>query len=452
MKKDINEKSFFQIKEKGSTVTREILAGVVVFLAMIYILPTNVSILSATGMDEQAIFIATALASGIATLIMGLVAKFPVVLSAGMGMNAFFAYTVCGSMGYSWQEALTVTLISGIIFLLITITPLRKKIIEAIPIDLRNSIIVGLGAFIALVGLKTTGIIQGDVGTLVTLGDFTDPSVLLALFGVILVFIFLNIKGRIQSFGIAISMGIVAIVGLILGLCGVEGMPKFDFSGSSVTSISKTFGQAFLHFDVLARPETYAIIFSFVFVNLFDTTGTLIAVGKGAGIINEQGELSGGKKAMLADASGAVISGILGTSPVTSFVESNVGVELGGRTGLTAVTAGVLFLISIFAYPIFSIFTSASVTGMALIAVGAMMFKDLKNINWDDKIVVFTTFLMIILMILTYSISDGLGLGLIFYCVMMLAAKRGKEVNKVVYFIALFFMISFAVDAIITIL
>ena len=225
-------------------------------------------------------------------------------------------------------------------------------------------------------------------------------------------------------------------------------MPTFSGESSNFASLGETFGQAFFHFDVLLDPKTYAVIFSFIFVNLFDTTGTMLAVGSGAGFINERGELVGANKALLVDAGGAVVSGILGTSPVTSFVESNVGVEMGGRTGLTAVVTGILFLLSIFAYPIFSIFSHSSVTAMALIAVGSMMFADLKNINWNDKIIVATTFLIVILMILCYSISDGLGIGIIFYCLMMSASKRGKEVNKVIYIIALFYVLSYVLNII----
>ena len=444
-------KDFFEIKKRNSTVGREILSGIIVFIAIIYILPINVSILSSpdgAGMDPSSVFIATAIASGLATLIMGLVAKFPVSLSAGMGTNTFFSFTVCKVLGYTWEEGLTITLISGIIFFLITITSIRKKIMDGIPADLRNAIIVGLGAFIAFVGLKGSGIIVADDATLIKLGDFTEPTVLLALFGIVLVFILLNIKGKIQTFAIAIALGVTAIVGLILGFCGIEGMPRFDNGEYSITAVSKTFGQAFLHFDVLTKPETYAIIFSFIFINLFNATGTLLAVGTGAGIIDENGNLIGGRKAMLADASGTVISSILGSSPVTSFVESNIAVESGAKTGLSSTVTGILFLLSIFMYPVFSVFSSSSITALALVAVGAMMFSNLKNINWNDKIVVYTTFIMIILMVLCYSIIDGLGLSIILYCIMMLVSRRGKEVNKIIYIIAGFFVLSYIINAI----
>ena len=449
--KNSKEKSFFKVRESGSTYTKEILAGIVIFLAMVYILPLNVGILSdanGSGMNPESVFIATAIASAIACLAMGLIAKFPVALSAGMGLNAYFSYTVCATLNYTWGEALTITLVASIIFVIITVTPIRRKIIEAIPLDLRNAIIVGLGTFIAFVGFKNSGIIMDSPSTLVTLGKLDDPSVLLAIFGVMLVFIISNLKSKISTFAIPLAMAITAIVGLILGGCGIPNMPTFSGESSNFASLGETFGQAFFHFDVLLDPKTYAVIFSFIFVNLFDTTGTMLAVGSGAGFINERGELVGANKALLVDAGGAVVSGILGTSPVTSFVESNVGVEMGGRTGLTAVVTGILFLLSIFAYPIFSIFSHSSVTAMALIAVGSMMFADLKNINWNDKIIVATTFLIVILMILCYSISDGLGIGIIFYCLMMSASKRGKEVNKVIYIIALFYVLSYVLNII----
>ena len=463
------KRSFFGVKERGSTIGREILAGAVVFLAMIYILPVNSSILGGmgaidgVGMNAQGVFAATAIASAVATMIMALIAKYPVALSAGMGMNAFIAYTICGSLGYNWIEAMALVLIAGVLFFIMTLTPIRKMIIEAMPADLKLIISAGLGCFICFVGLKGSGLIAADPGTLVALGSFADPSVLLALFGVILVFVCMMIPNkRVQQMAIVIAMASTAVLGVILGFCGVNGMPAFvdmtkaDSWIGPLNGLKDVFGKCFngeAMLSVLKQPTSYALIFSLIFVNLFDTTATLVAIGKDTGIMNEKGEMVGGKKAMLADAAGAVICAPLGTSTVTSFAESTIGVEFGARTGLSALTTSILFLCSLFLYPLFSVFTSSSVTCMALVAVGALMFtNNLKQINWNDKIVAFTTFLTLIFMLLTYSLSNGLGLGLILYIVMMLVAKRGKEIKPILYVIGAFFLISFAVNAVIPLL
>ena len=304
--------------------------------------------------------------------------------------------------------------------------------------------------------MKNGGIITADPqGTYVTLGDLSNPVVLLTLFGVLLVLALMQIKGKIGKLAIVIAMAITAVVGLVLGFCGVENMPTFV--NASVTDGFKAFGENLFTcfnkegFSVLAKPEAYAVIFSLIFVNLFDTTATLIAVGDKVGLMDENGEFIGGKKAMLADAIGAVICAPLGTSTVTSFAESTVGAESGAKTGLAACTTGVLFLLAVFIYPVFSIFSGVEidgvnftpVTSLALISVGCLMFGNLKEINWKDSIIVITTFLIIILMILTYSVSDGLGIGLISYCVMMLVSKRGKEVPIVIYGVVIFFIINY---------
>lgn len=451
--------SFFGISKKGSTFGREIIAGCIVFLAMIYILPVNTSILSSTGMSEGAIFAATAICSAICTIFMGVVARFPVALSAGMGMNAFFAFTVCGQMGYTWEEALALTFVSGIIFFVFTLTPIRKKIINAIPKSLKHAISAGLGAFIAFVGLKMGGVIALDSSTLVKLGDLSNPVVLLSVFGIILTFCLLSFKGPIKKFAIVIGMAATAILGLVLGACGVQNMPSFSAATGSVTDISLTFGKCFGSLGtVLARPESYALIFSLIFVNLFDTTATLLAVGKDAGIMDDKGELIGGKKAMIADASGAVICGILGTSTVTSFAESTIGVESGGKTGLSATTTGILFLLTLLIYPAFSIFSGVTigtelltpVTSLALVAVGGMMFSHIKDIDWEDKIAVYSTFLTFLMMILTYSVSKGLSIGLIFYVLMKLISGKGKEVSIILYIMAAFFLANFFIEVLIS--
>lgn len=456
---------YFHISERGSTIGRELIGGLIVFLAMIYILPVNTNILSTgMGISSGAVFAATAICSAACTIFMGIFAKFPVALSAGMGMNTFIAFTVCGILGYTWGEALTLIVIAGILFFILTLTPLREKIINAIPKSLKLIISAGLGAFICFVGLKMGGIIQADSGTFVKLGNLTSPTVLLTLFGILLVLFLLNFKNpTIKKLAIVIAMAATAIIGVILGLLNVEGMPTFSTNNlGNISEIKETFGTCFKveNLKVLGDFRSYAIIFSLIFVNLFDTTATLLAVGKDAKILDENGQMIGGKKAMLADAGGAIVCGILGTSTVTSFAESTIGVESGARTGLCSTFTGILFGLTLLIYPAFSIFAPVQIgadsltpiTSLALVALGAMMFSNLKEIDWDDKIIVFTGFISIILMILCYSISDGLGFGIIAYCIMMLGAGRGKEVHPLIYGIGCFYVLNFALSAIIPLL
>lgn len=436
----------FKLEERKSKAPIEIIAGLITFLAMIYILPTNSSILGDMGMSKEGVFAATAIVSGIVSIIMGLYGNFPVILSAGMGVNAYLAYTIFGQMGDSWTAALLLMFLAGIIFLIITLTPIRTMIINAIPNDLKYIISAGLGGFIAFVGLKNSGIIVASGGTLVTLGDFSNPATLLAVFGVLIVFVLLAVKVKwVNQMAIPIAMVVTAVIGVMASalLPDATGLPSFggNFGLSGLEDV------AFKIFDgddwvaVLTNPASYGIIFSLIFVNLFDTTATLMAVGRGAGMVDKEGTLLGGKKAVLADAIGAAICAPLGTSTVTSFAESGIAVETGAKTGLAAVTAGVLFLLSAFIYPVFSIFSSYAVTSMALISVGALMFfGNLRDINWDDRVVVYTAFITVVMMILTYSISDGLGFGLILYIAMMLARKQGKQISPTLYVVGVLFL------------
>ena len=449
----------FKYKERGSSALQEIIGGFIVFLAMSYILPVNANILAGGGADYNAVFFGTAICSAICCILMGVFANIPVALSAGMGVNAFLAFTVCGTMGYTFPQSLALVLVSGILFLIITLTPIREKIIKSIPKSLKYAVSAGLGGFICFVGLKNGGIISSDAGTYVTLGDFSNPTVLLTLFGALLVLALMQVKGKVGKLAIVISMATTAVLGVVLGALGVDNMPTFVNASVSegfkafVSNLGLCFTEEAL--AIFVRPETYAIIFSLIFVNLFDTTATLIAVGDKVGLMDENGEFIGGKRAMLADSIGAVICAPLGTSTVTSFAESTVGAESGAKTGLAACTTGVLFLLSILIYPVFSIFSGVEiggvnftpVTSLALISVGCLMFGNLREIEWQDNIVVIATFLIVILMILTYSVSDGLGIGLITYCIMMLVSKRGKEVPIVIYGVALFFVLNYILNA-----
>lgn len=434
---------FFKLKENQTTVKTEVIAGLTTFLAMAYILGVNPSILSASGMDSHAVFMATALSAALASVLMGILANYPVALAAGMGVNALFAFTVCGQMGYSWQAALASVFISGIVFLIISVTGIRKLIINAIPQQLKLAIGAGIGFFIAFVGLKNAGIIIADPSTFVALGNLTSPTVLLAVFG-ILITIGLVVK-KIPA-AVFVGMVITAIVGIVCGLMGLEGMPQLpetlfttDFSLKAAGSFMSGFGELF------ANPtKAFIVIFSFLFVDFFDTAGTLVAIGNRIGLVNEQGELKNVEKALLADSIGTVVGATLGTSTVTSFVESTSGVEVGGRTGLTAVTTGILFIVSIFFAPVVLAAITNEVTAPALIVVGILMAQQLVGIKWDNVVVGSAAFVTIITMILTYSISNGIALGFITYTVSMVASGQIKKINPIIWGLVVIFVLYFA--------
>ncbi len=431
----------FHLREKNTTVKTEVLAGLTTFLAMAYILAVNPGMLSETGMSFQGVFIATAISSAAASILMGLLANYPVALSAGMGVNAVFTYTIVMGMGLSYEGALACVFVSGIIFILITVTGIRSIIINAIPAQLKLAIGAGIGFFIAFIGLINAKIVVNSDSTLVTLGDFTDPVVLLSVFGIILT-IFLLVK-QVPA---AVFLGILGttIVGIILGVAGIEGMPQLptavvsaDFDFSLVGAFSRGFG------ELASHPQCWMAIFSLLFVDFFDTAGTLVAVANSAGLVGEDGELDNIEKALLSDAIGTVFGSIMGTSTVTSFVESTSGVKVGGKTGLTACTTGVLFILSIFFYPLLSCVTSA-VTAPALVVVGILMAQQLKDIKWDNLVFATSTFVTVIIMILGYSITNGIALGFITYAVSMVAAKKAKEVKPIVWGLVVLFIIYFA--------
>ncbi|NLC96910.1 MAG: NCS2 family permease [Erysipelotrichaceae bacterium] len=432
----------FKLKEKGTDVKTEIIAGITTFLAMAYILFVNPSILSETGMSFDGVFFATAIASAFASIMMGVLANYPVALSAGMGVNAFFAYTVVLGLGYSYEAALAAVFVSGMIFILISVTNLRKMVINSIPKNMKFAIGSGIGFFIAFIGFKNAGIIVSNPATFVSIGSLKDPTVLLAIIG-----LFITIALLTRKVPAAVFWGLVAtsIIGVIMNFMGLgEGLPALptniiavEFDTSLVGSFSKGFGELF------SSPVSAAvIIFSFLFVDFFDTAGTLVAVGNDIGLVNEDGELVDVEKALLSDSVGTVVGAFLGTSTITSFVESGSGVAAGGRTGLTAVTTGVLFIFSIFFSPLLSVVTNA-VTAPALIVVGILMAQQLKEIEWNDIAVATPAFITIIVMILGYSISDGIATGFLFYTITMLASNRHKEIQPVVYILDLIFLLYF---------
>ena len=432
----------FKLKEHGTDVKTELIAGLTTFLAMAYILAVNPGILSEAGMSFQGVFLATAIASAVASIVMGLLANYPVALSAGMGVNAVFTYTIVLNMGLSYQGALACVFVSGIIFILISVTGIRSAIINAIPAQLKLAIGAGIGFFIAFVGLKGAGIIVANEATLVSLGDFTNPVVLLAIFGII-VTIILVVKG--VSASVFYGLVITAVVGVIGGICGIEGMPGLPQQIISTQFDFSLFGAFIDGFkDLASHPQCWVAIFSLLFVDFFDTAGTLVAVASSADLVNEDGTLDNIDKALLSDAIGTVFGAVVGTSTVTSFVESTSGVKVGGRTGLTACTTGVLFILSIVFYPLIATIAGCSAgTAPALVVVGILMAQQLKGIEWDNLVYATSTFVTIVFMILGYSITNGIALGFIAYAVGMIASGKMKQVQPIVWILTIIFIIYF---------
>ncbi|MDO5603204.1 MAG: NCS2 family permease [Oscillospiraceae bacterium] len=418
-------------------------AGITTFLAMAYILGVNPAILGDSGMDPHAVFMATAISAGIASIPMGIIANYPVALAPGMGVNALFSYTVVLGMGHTWPTAVAAVVVSGVIFLGISVTGIRKIIINAIPVQLKLAIGAGIGFFIAFVGLKNAGIIIDNPSTFVGLGDLSSPLVLLAVIG-ILITIALVIK-KVPA-AVFVGMVITAVIGIIFGaVTGTEGMPALpetyitsDFSLKAAGSFMDGFSELF------ADPaNAFVVIFSFLFVDFFDTAGTLVAIGNRIGLVNEKGELENAEKALLSDAVGTVVGAALGTSTVTSFVESTSGVEVGGRTGLTACATGVLFFLSIFISPLVLSTVTNQVTAPALVVVGILMAQQLGGVDWDDMVFSTAGFVTVITMILTYSISNGIALGFIAYLVSMIATGKIKKISPIIWVLSVIFVYYF---------
>ena len=432
----------FNLKGKKTNVKTELLAGLTTFLAMAYILAVNPMILGEAGMDTQAVFMATAISAALASIIMGVVANYPVALAPGMGVNALFTYTVVLTMGYSWQAALAAVFVSGLIFLVISVTNIRQYIINSIPKQLKQAIGAGIGFFIAFIGLKNAGIVVANPATFVGLGSITTPTVLLAIFGIFLTIYLVNRKVPCAVF---VGMFVTAVVGLGLGFAGFEGMPVLPDHILNTSFEISTFGAFKDGFaELFADPfKCFIILFSFLFVDFFDTAGTLISVGNSCGLVNEDGELENAEKALLSDAVGTVAGAVLGTSTVTSFVESASGVGVGGRTGMTAVTTGLLFLLSIFISPVILAVATSAVTAPALVVVGIMMAQQLADIDWSDFSFTASGFMTVISMMLFYSISNGIAIGFITYIIAMISSGRRKEVSPVVWGLGILFIFYF---------
>ncbi|SDH78058.1 putative MFS transporter, AGZA family, xanthine/uracil permease [Alteribacillus persepolensis] len=431
-------KGYFQFDRWKTSYKQESIAGLTTFLSMAYILFVNPLILADAGMDEGAVFTATALSAAIGTLIMGIIARYPIALAPGMGLNAFFAYTVVLGIGVEWQLALFGVLLSGIIFIFITLLGIREKIINAIPAQLKYAVAAGIGLFIAFVGLLNAGIVVPDESTAVTLGNMTSPTTLLACFGLIVtaVLMVLGLKG-----GIFYGLVITAIAGVVTGLIGLP-----DAVVGSVPSLAPTFGSAF---TILGEVEWTSqlivqmiiVVLTFLFVDFFDTAGTLFAVANQAGYVKDN-KLPRAGRALLSDSTATSIGAVLGTSTTTAFIESSSGVAAGGRTGFTSVVTAGLFLLSMFFSPLLVVVTE-QVTAPALIIVGVLMASSLRLIEWDKLEVAIPAFLTVIAMPLTYSIATGIALGFIFYPITMILKGKSKEVHPVMYVLFIVFILYF---------
>jgi adenine/guanine/hypoxanthine permease len=426
--------NYFQLRANGTTVRTELVAGLTTFLAMAYIVFVNPNILSATGMDEGAVFVATCLAAAIGTLIMGLYARYPIAQAPGMGLNAFFAFTVVLGMGIPWETALAGTFMSGLLFLILTLTGVREAVIKAIPLQLKLAVGAGIGLFIAFIGLKAAGIVVADEATTVTLGDLGASTTLLAIFGIIVTAALLmrGLKGAI-FYGIVLT----ALAGILTNVIDTPGRIV-----GSVPSLAPTFGEAFANLPELLTVQLMVVVFTMLFVDFFDTAGTLIAVSNQAGLLDEDGNLPRANKALVSDAIATMSGAALGTSTTTSYIESSAGVGAGGRTGLTSVTTAGFFLLALLFSPLLLVVT-AEVTAAALIIVGVMMARGLGDIEWDRMEYAIPAFVVIVAMPLTYSIATGIAMGLLLFPLMMVFKGRAREVSPVMYVLLAAFLAYF---------
>ncbi|HSQ87447.1 NCS2 family permease [Romboutsia sp.] len=424
----------FKLSEHNTNVKTEIIAGITTFMTMAYILVVNANILSDAGMDKSAVFAATAISAFIGCCVMGLLANYPIALAPGMGLNAFFAYTVVLGMGYSWQFALCAVLIEGLIFIVLTITNVREKIIDCIPPVLKHAVTAGIGLFIAFIGLSNSGIVVNGA-TIVALGNLTDPLVLLTIFGLILASILLakNVKGAFL-----LAMITISSVGMIGGLVALP-------TGivSAVPSLKPVFLQALsVPVNQIFSFDMIVVVFTFLFVDLFDTVGCLVGVASKGNMLDENGKLPKVKQALFADAIATTSGALLGTSTVTSYVESAAGIGDGGRTGLTAVTTGTLFLLSLFFAPIFTAIPTQA-TSPVLILVGVMMASSLTKIDFSDFTNAIPAFLTFAMMPLSYSIADGIIFGIISFTILKIATKKKEEINFSLIILSILFICKF---------
>lgn len=429
-------KTLLGFDPKQMTVKTELLAGLTTFLTMCYILAVNPSILSTTGMDKGALFTSTAIASAVATLLLAFMAKMPFAQAPSMGLNAFFAFTLCQGMGLSWQQALAVLFIEGLIFLLITFFNIRDKILDCIPTNLRHAISGGIGMFIAFIGLKNANIIVGNDDTFVALGSFT-PVCVLGIISILLSAV-LMIKGIRGSLFFAI------IISTLIGIpMGVTHIPDGWLPVSAPESIEPIFCK--FDFSNLLTPKVIMVIFSLLLVNIFDTLGTLVGLANKIGSIREDGSIPHIKEAMTSDAIGTTVGSLLGSSTITTYVESASGIAEGGRSGLTSFFVSMLFILSIFVAPIFMLIPGAATSG-ALVMVGVLMTSAFKQVELDDISEAFPAFVTLIMMPLTYSIADGICLGILSYVVVKMLTGKFKDLNVTLYILAALLTLNYVSD------
>lgn len=419
----------FQLKAHNTSVRTELLAGVTTFLAMAYILFVNPSILGATGMDKGAIFVATCLAAAIGSALMGLIANYPIALAPGMGLNAFFTYTVVLHLGHTWQVALGAVFLSALMFFLLSIFRIREWIINSIPLPLRSGIAAGIGLFLALIALQTAGIVVGNPATLVGLGDLSKPGPLLAILGFFLIVV---LEARKVTGAVLIGILVVTVIAIALGVSAFGGL----------VSMPPSLAPTFLQLDIRGALDVglISVIFAFLFVDLFDNSGTLIGVAKRAGLMGKDGHLPKMGRALIADSSAAMFGSLLGTSTTTSYIESAAGVSAGGRTGLTAVVVAVLFLLALFFAPLAGS-VPAFATAPALFFIAVLMTSGLAEIEWDDLTTAAPVLVTALAMPLTYSIANGIAFGFITWTVIKLLSGRTRDLNSALIVLSILFVI-----------
>lgn len=441
--------NFFKLKERGTTVSREIIAGLTTFLAMAYILAVNPGMLSAAGMSARAVFTATAVSAAIATLVMAFVANLPVALAPGMGLNAFFTFTVVIGMGCTWQLALTAVLIEGIIFIILSLCGIREAIVKSIPDNLKKAVAVGIGLFIAIIGLNNAGIVTSQAGTIISFVTFKmeNAAALLAIIGLIITIILYTLK---VPGAILIGIVITTLIGIPMGVTKIpEGFKAvsapdapyffaFDWKGICMGANG---------FSIAVLGKFIVILITFLFTDLFDTIGTLLGVAEQGNLKDKDGNVLNAKGALIADSVGTVVGACLGTSTVTSYVESSAGVGAGGRTGLASVVTAVLFIISLLFSQVFLLIPAAA-TAPALIFVGYLMMKSVVDIKFDDSTEGIPAFVTIISMPFAYSISKGIMYGIITYVITKLCAKKAKDIPVVTWILAVIFLAEIIFEAV----
>jgi len=421
----------FKLKESNTNIQTELLAGFTTFITMAYIIFVNPQMMSSTGMDLGASFVGTCVAAAIACIAMGFYSNWPIGLAPGMGLNAFFTYTVVGEMGYTWEVALGAVFLAGILFWVMSVTPIRQWMLESIPMNLRIAMGSGVGLFIGFIGLKNGGIIVSNDATLISIGDLLKVETLLAMLGFLLIAI---LAVRKIPGAILIGVMMVTLISIFVGIIQFQGLISYP----------PAFMPVFMKLDILGALDLamISVIMSFLFVNLFDTAGTLLGVANQAKLVDEDGNIHNLDKALKADSSSSAFGAFLGCAPVTSYVESSAGVEAGGRTGLTAVTVGFLFLIAVFFSPLASIIPAHATAG-ALIYVAILMMSGMEKLNWSDSSELLPALIIIVMIPLTFSIANGIALGFISYVVLKIASGQFKKISSGAWFLTIVFLSKF---------